>query len=542
MMRLACVVAVLASFAAATSLPAGFPPTEYSVSGFFNMPYGNISAPIHVEYNSQVGSVRSFYNGLDYTIQNLKAGLNYDISVDNNKLACTTSKAPSGPASTGDIKASHETLWSAFPADLATDYTYEGQVPCPGNVQFKCDMWLNVYTVLGKTGTYKFYFIAGTATPYQFSWLGYDRLIGSHFDHYVFKYTNYQSGSASSSSFAPPSICKNTAASSDEVESGMSLAMATLLPTGNEQRFTKFADKHGKKYADRSEFKMRQRIFHENEALIARLNADPAVTHFSAMNHLGDLTEAERKMMRGYKRSDKKPSVPVKEHVMSQTSLPNFVDWREQGAVSPVKDQGICGSCWAFSSTEAIEGQHFLKKGGKMLEFSEQNLMDCSWPYGNDACGGGFQNLAFEYVVKNGGIATEDSYGPYLMQNDYCHFNASFVVNGAQLSGYHTLSGEPALKDAIATVGPISISIDASLKSFDFYQSGVYYDPACGSSLDDLDHAVLAVGYGTDPVGGDYWIVKNSWSVYYGEWGYVKMSTKGNNCGVATSPVYPDLA
>jgi len=546
MLRVVGVLAVLAAVAKAQ--PANWPPEKYTVSGTFNMPYGNISAPIHVEYDSAVGSLRSFYNGLDMTIQNSALGFNFDISVQNNKEVCDTTHASGGPA-----LLSNESLWSAFP-DLS-DYTHEGAVPCPDSLHKQCDLWVNVYTVCGKTGTYKFYFESGASsnppTPYQFSWLGYDRLIGSHFDHYIFRYKSFQA--SVSNSFNPPTICpKSVTNDADQLESGMGLAMATLLPTQDEQRFAKFADKHDKKYADRAEFKKRQAIFHANEALIARLNADPKVTHTSAMNHLGDLTEEERKMMRGFRpnpAAQAKMTIPVQEHKVRQNleALPTFVDWREQGAVSPVKDQGICGSCWAFSSTEAIEGQHFLKKTAgtpkvDMLEFSEQNLMDCSWPQGNNACDGGEQNLAFQYVLDNGGLATEHSYGPYLMQNDYCHFKRAGVINGAQLSSYVNLTGEAALMDAIANVGPISISIDASLKTFDFYQSGVYYDPACGSAPDDLDHAVLAVGYGTDPVGGDFWLVKNSWSVYYGEWGYVKMSRKNNDCGVSTSPLYPVLA
>ena len=214
------------------------------------------------------------------------------------------------------------------------------------------------------------------------------------------------------------------------------------------------------------------------------------------------------------------------------------VDWREVGAVTTVKNQKQCGSCWSFSATGAIEGQHFLKTK-QLISLSEQNLVDCSRGYGSQGCNGGNQIEAFLYVRDNGGIDTEDSY-PYKGDDEgACQFSPSSV--GATVSSYVQIpSTENALLEAVATVGPISVAIDASHYSYQLYQSGIYYEPLCSSST--LDHAVLVVGYGTQNE-QDYWLVKNSWgSEDWGMDGYMMMARNmNNNCGIATFASYPTV-
>ena len=211
---------------------------------------------------------------------------------------------------------------------------------------------------------------------------------------------------------------------------------------------------------------------------------------------------------------------------------PAEIDWRTKGAVTEVKDQGqYCGSCWAFSSTGSLEGQHF-RKTGKLVSLSEQNLLDCTDDYGNQGCDGGFMDNAFKYVYNNHGIDTEISYPYQGMEYFRCRFSNATV--GATDKGYVDIpkGDEDALAKAVATVGPVSVAIDASHDSFMFYSHGIYQERACSS--ENIDHAVLVVGYNPG-----FWIVKNSWGTEWGDNGYVKMKRGINMCAIASFASYP---
>lgn len=190
-----------------------------------------------------------------------------------------------------------------------------------------------------------------------------------------------------------------------------------------------------------------------------------------------------------------------------------------------------------FLQTGALEGQHF-RKTKKLVSLSEQNLVDCSTKYGNNGCNGGLMDNAFRYIKANGGIDTEQAY-PYKAEDEKCHFARKAI--GATDKGFVDIESEneDQLKAAVATVGPVSVAIDASHESFQLYSSGVYSDPECSSK--ELDHGVLVVGYGTDEqTGQDYWLVKNSWGPSWGMEGYIKMArNQENQCGVATQASYP---
>jgi len=297
-----------------------------------------------------------------------------------------------------------------------------------------------------------------------------------------------------------------------------------------------------KQYRDFNEEQVRHAIWKDNFRRINEHNAKsngvlggPSLR--LGMNHFGDLTNTEfRETMNGYfhkKGGERYGSTFLTPH---NVKLPEAVDWRREGYVTPVKNQGQCGSCWSFSTTGALEGQHF-RKTGKLVSLSEQNLVDCSTSYGNHGCNGGLMDNAFKYIEQNGGLDTEDSY-PYTGQEGECHYNKTNV--GAKDTGFVDVEpgNEQALKEAVGTVGPVSVAIDASHFSFQFYKGGVYNEPQC--SPDKLDHGVLVVGYGTQNEDGDYWIVKNSWGPQWGLQGYVRMSrNKDNQCGIASAASYP---
>jgi len=228
---------------------------------------------------------------------------------------------------------------------------------------------------------------------------------------------------------------------------------------------------------------------------------------------------------------------PVEENwpMMIQTTG-DIVNWNSKGAVTPIKDQGQCGSCWSFSATGSMEGAKFIKEGS-LVSLSEQNLIDCSTAQGNDGCQGGLMDSAFDYVIANKGIDTEASY-PYTTSGpNSCKFKPANI--GDTISSYKDVmrGSESDLQTAV-TQQPVSVAIDASHNSFQLYSSGIYYEPACSTS--SLDHGVLAVGYGTDSAGKDYWVVKNSWGKNWGMSGYLQMSkNRSNNCGIATMASYP---
>jgi C1A family cysteine protease len=258
-----------------------------------------------------------------------------------------------------------------------------------------------------------------------------------------------------------------------------------------------------------------------------------------AANHLTDLTDSEIGRMRGrFSSKGYNGGSPFSYTSDELSSTPASLDWRLYGAVTPVKDQASCGSCWSFGTVGTLEGANFLNTGD-LVRFSQQSLMDCSWGFGNNGCDGGEDFRVYQFMLKHGGIPTEDSYGPYLGNDGFCHMNDSGVEIGFQIKEYVNVTSAnlDAVKVAMAKHGPLSVGIDASHKSLSFYSSGVYYEPKCDNTPDGLDHAVLAVGYG-EINGQKYWLVKNSWSTHWGNAGYVLMSQKDNNCGVATAATY----
>jgi len=213
--------------------------------------------------------------------------------------------------------------------------------------------------------------------------------------------------------------------------------------------------------------------------------------------------------------------------------LPEKWDWRTKGAVSVLKDQGDCGSCWSFSATGAAESAYFLKHN-TMVTLSEQYLLDCSWSEGNGACDGGSQGGSYDYVVGNnkGQWPTEIQY-PYKMNPQQCQ---SISNNVTVIGKKHVFPfDQHALMDAVVE-RPIAISV--STKGWTFYHSGVLDDPGCNTL--SIDHCVLLIGYGTDnATNKDYWLVKNQWSQFWGENGYIRIARAWNRCGVETDPLYP---
>jgi len=254
-----------------------------------------------------------------------------------------------------------------------------------------------------------------------------------------------------------------------------------------------------------------------------------------AMNEYGDMSQDDFKAKyMGYKPKQnafiRSMNTPKETGAATATDL----DWRAKGAVTPVKNQGQCGSCWSFSTTGSVEGAYEIS-GNPLTAFSEQQLVDCSVSEGNHGCEGGLMDQAFEYIIKQGSLCTESAY-PYTATGpNSCNVCSNPVP--LKLSSYKDVeSGSESALMTAANLGPVSVAIEADQSAFQFYSGGVM-DGTCG---DALDHGVLVAGYGTDTTSNkDYWLVKNSWGATWGEEGYIRLVRGINQCGLANSASYP---
>ncbi|KAJ3674681.1 hypothetical protein LUZ60_005297 [Juncus effusus] len=302
--------------------------------------------------------------------------------------------------------------------------------------------------------------------------------------------------------------------------------------------FESWCSKYNKTYASEEEKLARFRVFEQNAAFVEAHNSAADKGYSVELNGFADLTANEFRSARlGLAaQSIAQPSGrTVFNGFGAEFKIPDSLDWRDQGAVTKVKDQGSCGACWSFSATGAIEGINKIVTGS-LVSVSEQELIDCDRSY-NMGCNGGLMDYAYKWVIKNDGIDSESDY-PYKAKDGSCNNNK--VKNRVvTIDGYTDIlpNREDLLLQAVATQ-PISVGICGSASGFQLYSKGIFTGP-CSTSL---DHAVLIVGYGSSD-DQDYWIVKNSWGSSWGMDGYILMQRNANNsnglCGINMMPSYP---
>jgi len=306
--------------------------------------------------------------------------------------------------------------------------------------------------------------------------------------------------------------------------SGVKLFAEDTL-SAEDYKFMAYVSEYGKSYGTVAEFMFRREQFVAAHNEIESFNADSNNTHTLGHNLFSDKTYAEMKKLNGYVApTTKVMNVKVLEETNDAT-----VDWRSKNAVTPVKNQAQCGSCWAFSTTGAVEGADAIKTGS-LKSFSEQQLVSCSKQ--NNACNGGLMDYAFQYIKT----------APLELESNYPYTSGSGRVSSCSYSKTRGVGTVSAFTDVQHTAtqmraalgnGPVSVAIEADQMAFQSYTSGVITS-GCGTQL---DHGVLAVGYGT--LGGqDFFLVKNSWGPSWGDQGYVRIGA-ANQCGILNAASYP---
>jgi len=324
-----------------------------------------------------------------------------------------------------------------------------------------------------------------------------------------------------------------------------------------EASFARYKERYGRVYGSAEEETARLENFRNSLSTVTSHNAQAGVSFKMGINQFSDLSdeEFEANMLMKPQDCSATRAGGLFAQAPSAVDLPSHMDWRVRGVISEVKNQGSCGSCWSFSAVGCLEAHLALKYDNwRAPRLSEQQLVECAQAFETKGCNGGLPSHAFEYVRHAGGLSTEFSY-PYKAADGHCHFNRSAWPNtvpfklasegiGVEVPGGSvnlTEGDETALKYYLATRGPVSVAYQVD-GDFRHYSSGVYTSEVCKRGPKDVNHAVLAVGYGTDPVSGlEYWTIKNSWDYSFGMEGFFKIEAMKNMCGIANCNAFPDL-
>lgn len=436
--------------------------------------------------------------------------------------------------------------WPIIPQPIVpnmTYFTYAGEEVYMGTPVTK---WEYRYLVFDMLNTHTLLVSKiGPVRPVRYEMKGYDSLMASYYDNYVLEYISFEEWKPDLEKFELPKDqwCYNW---SHTVDSHfVSNPMGEFMSYGEDlvdEMYHIYNQHHGKVHDSKHEHVKRKRIFRHNMRYIRSINRQN-LTYKLAPNHLVDLTEEEYDGHGGANEDNStkhEGGVHLEEHeahnrmtsAPKATEIPDELDWRDFGAVTPVRGQGICGSCYALGAVGTVEGAYFLKTG-RLLELSAQQIVDCSWGSGNHGCRGGWYNKALSWIYLHG-VAKAENYGPYLAQEGTCETIGLRERIKIDAFAFVPKYNNSALKRAIAKYGPVCVSINQKPLSLKFYSWGVYDNPECDNS--STLHTVLVVGYGKEN-GVPYWLVKNSWSKTWGIDGYIKMAWKGNICGVTKNPV-----
>jgi len=540
-------------------------PKEYSAMIQMKMPYLSLEMPLRVLTSAAAQKIE-YYDGLEVDVSSARG--TYKYVFNNSRRVCTYSPAASGPMllSAAAASAAAGETWSAMPffPDLS-QYKYAGDELVGGLLCQKFTLDAHHGSIGTMDDHLSFYWDAVLGKPVRWHMHSRHVTFGSHTDEYIMDYLSVQSGAPAQADLSLPAECEapQEADISIQIHSflkAMRAAHPSSKAVGHDESvpFGAFLSQHGKAYAE-EEYAHRRAVFDRNVRLVQELNQQHAGTASFSGNRFSDLTAKEVLRFRGGKNKASRVERRLPEHwqfvsVHQQPSaeaadqMPASFDWRtaKPGVVSPVKDQAMCGSCWTYGLTEPIESIHAIMKG-KLVELPEQFVVDCTWTNGstsaNMGCDGGNSDTgALEIVRKFGGkIPSAAAYGNYLSVNGYCK-DTSLMEVGAVVAGWVDIPkrNDQALLHALFTVGPISVGIMVPDEML-FYDAGVLKVDSCKHDESQIDHAVVATGFGTDKQGVAFWTIRNSWSTYWGDRGYINIARGELDCCVTCEAGYPDV-
>jgi hypothetical protein len=434
--------------------------SRYSVGGILSLPYAEISEPFMAWYDEDQWASRiDYYDGMVNTVQ--LAPKNPSSYGSGIKVVPMTDEVQTNVKTCFWLNGTEEApveIQSVLPD--TTGFTFIGSSSWKGHL---VDRYQSIDQQGDKKNTYTYYVSSKTGLPVFYEMIGYDSLLGSHYDRYYIEYFTFSTAPIPSSIFSISTDLKCRLFPGPGAFNRVSInPMREFIhsdDSNTESQFEDFKNKHNKEYNTHVEHEERQHIFRTNLRYIESMNRK-GLSFKLAVNHLADKSDEELRILRGKQKPTSKQNngLPFDKSEFPKETPADW-DWRLYGAVAPVKDQGVCGSCWSFGTTGAIEGAYFVKHK-KLIRLSSQNLVDCSWGFGNNGCDGGEDFRAYDWIIKHGGIATEESY-PYLQNDAFCHFKNATI--GTKMTGYVnvTVNDAEALKIALINKGPISIAIDA---------------------------------------------------------------------------------
>eukprot|EP00929_Paragymnodinium_shiwhaense_P075220 TRINITY_DN3844_c0_g1_i1.p1 TRINITY_DN3844_c0_g1~~TRINITY_DN3844_c0_g1_i1.p1 ORF type:complete len:562 (-),score=160.64 TRINITY_DN3844_c0_g1_i1:289-1974(-) len=530
-------------------------PKQYSSVITLNMPYIPMKVPLRV-FSGEKAQKVEYYDGLE--VDTLTEEASFKFVYNNSKRVCLKGPPNAGP--TFGLTEGAEGSWSGLPflPDLSK-FKFAGEELVGG---IMCQKYV-LDEQHGSTGAMNdhttFYWDPVLEKPVR--WHQHSRMVtfGSHTDEYIMDYEFFDAVAPTAAELTPPDLCSTNPVSGDvSVQLKGFLRAMSHKKHSTDLTFQSFMAQHGKTYAEK-ELASREALFLNNLRRVDELNKQSGgVAKFTANKFL-DMTHEEVMSFRGgVRKGGNGKALRTEEHKQfvqnfqpraEPADLPAEFDWRNHpGVVGPVKDQANCGSCWAFGLVGPIEGIQAVQTG-RLVQLPEQFVVDCTWTAApnnqtgvNNACDGGNSDIgALEVVRKFGGIVpTAQAYGSYMSIDAYCK-DISRMEVGAKITGWTDVAArdDKAVMEALVKNGPLSVSIQVPDDML-YYDSGVLNVTSCAHKEDTIDHSVVLVGYGSEN-GLDYWVIRNSWSTYWGDAGYIKIARGENDCCVSSQVGFPIL-